>query len=116
MLRTKILDGLGCLSRQIVRAFDKFILRRDVDVKRLAVTDHVKNILSHHGCLADHSYARGFSSEQESVYFMILLDYAGVSRARGQFHADRRIQRGDGLSLLIIAPDEVIFARGEKRR
>src|ERR1700732_3578042 len=116
MLRTEIFDGLGCWSRQIVRAFDKFILRRDVDVKRLAVADHIKNVFGHHGGLADYPYTCGLGGEQESVDFVILLDHTGVSRARRQFHADGDIERGDGLSLPIIAPDEVIFVRTKKLR
>ena len=116
MLRAKIFDGLGCLSRQIVRAFDKFILGRDVDVKCLSIADHIKNVFGHHRGLADYAYTRGLGGEQEPVYFVILLDHTGVSRARRQFHADCGIQRGDGLSLLIIAPDEVIFARAQKLR
>ena len=115
MLRTKILDGLGCLPRQIVRAFDKFILRRDVDAESRAVTDHVKNILADCRGLADYTDAGGPGREYETVHFVVLLDDAGIGRARRQFHAHTGVERLDRLRLVVVAVNELFFARGLER-
>src|ERR1700733_4979205 len=114
MLRAKIFDGLGSLPRQIVRAFDEFILRWNINVKCVAVAYHIEYVLADHWRLADYTNVCGFGSQDESVHFMILLNHARVCGPGGEFHRHCCIQRSDGLGLLIVAPDEFVFGSSQE--
>ena len=120
MLRPKIFDWLLSAPLQVGWADDEFILRRDVDAESRAVTDHVKNILADDRGLADYTDAGGSGCQYETVHFVVLLDDAGIRRARRQFHAHTGVERLDRLRLTVVAINELPFGsvlqRGRRLR
>ena len=115
MLRPEVFDGILCGTLQLSWPHKEFVLRRYENVKCLAVAHHIENVRGNNGRLADHANQSGPSGQDKAVYLMILVDQAGICRARSGTHLHGSIQSMDSISLPVIGFDKLCLVSVQLR-